>query len=192
VSFAKVLSPEQPNGGGLDAQKLSTSVRFEAPRSYALFEFARTREYSNENTAFVLYSILAEGTLTRRDLQLNLRAERSDRPEEERSANLFRTPRPHSDLSILGRTRWNVLTVNATRPFAKGKLNPFLEIATQHPTSLGSNLGFDPRSFYGAKWLWSFSAGVRLGIGMQHMRMGRYGVAVFNSMDHDMMDMEGM
>lgn len=192
VSFAKVASPEQPNGGGLNAQKLSTSLRFEDARSYALVEFARTREYVNENTAFILYSILAEGKLTRGVSELSLRAERTDRPEEERSANLFRTPRPHSDLSILGRTRWNVLSLNAARSFAKGKMNPFLEIATQHPTSLGSNLGFNPESFYGAKWLWSFSAGVRLGLGMQHMRMGRYGVAVFNSMDHDMMDMEGM
>jgi hypothetical protein len=36
---------------------------------------------------------------------------------------------------------------------------------------------FEPSLFYGARRQWSLSAGVRLGIGGSHARMGRYGVA---------------
>jgi hypothetical protein len=192
ASFAKVASPEQPRGGGLDAQKINTSLRYDKGGSYGLVEWARTREHDGNLTAFILYSFLAEGTLTRRAVAVSLRGEVTDRPEEERTLNVFRTPRPHSDLSILGRTRWESITANATRSFARGRISPFVEVAAQHPHSLVNNSAFDPAQFYGASWLWSFSAGVRLEVGMQHRRMGRYGAAVFHSMDHDMMDMEGM
>jgi hypothetical protein len=36
---------------------------------------------------------------------------------------------------------------------------------------------FDPAAFYGARSVWAVTAGVRLGAGMPHARMGRYGVA---------------
>jgi len=194
VSYAKVASPEQPTGGGLNAQKISTSLRYEAGKRYAMIEWARTREYDGNLTAFILYSALAEGRFTGFGSEFSVRGEVTDRPEEERSLNVFRTPRPHSDLSVLGRTRWESFAANASRPLLRDKVKPFVEVGLQHPHSLVKNSAFDPESFYGAKWLWSFSAGVRLSVGMQHTRMGRYGAAVFHSMDHDhdMMDMEGM
>ena len=36
---------------------------------------------------------------------------------------------------------------------------------------------FEPEQFYGTSAIWAFSAGVRLGVGMAHARMGRYGAA---------------
>jgi hypothetical protein len=36
---------------------------------------------------------------------------------------------------------------------------------------------FDPAAFYGDTELWSVSLGFRIRTGMQHHRMGRYGVA---------------
>jgi hypothetical protein len=108
------------------------------------------------------------------------RAERTDRPEHERLLNAFRTSVPHSDLGIIGTTRWDVLSLSAAAAFPgyrKVRFNPFVEISTQKPVATASPAVFIPRDFYGASRLWSFSAGVRLGAGMRHARMGRYGAA---------------
>lgn len=180
ASIAKVKSPEQPHGGGLDHRKLSASLRFERSGTYALAEWARTMEEEASTTVFSFNSLLAEGSFVIDRFRLFGRAERTERPEEERAANLFRTPRPHSDLSIIGRTRWDVASVgvSASLPSYRGmNVVPFAEVATQHPQSLTTPTAFEPAAFYGAERLWSFSIGARLSIGMQHSRMGRYGVA---------------
>jgi hypothetical protein len=39
-----------------------------------------------------------------------------------------------------------------------------------------------PRDFYGASSIWSMSLGVRIGVGQMAHRMGRYGVAMPNTM----------
>jgi hypothetical protein len=199
ASIASVTSPEQPRGGGLDHRKLSSSVRYESDNRYFMVEWARTREVDRNVTAFRFNSLLAEGSLVWQQVKVALRAERTERPEEERLQNVFRTPRPHSDLSILGRTRWDVLTAAASRSFVVRRaisLAPFAEVSTQRPTAQEQPSVFDPRAFYGASRLWSVSAGMRIGAGMKHSRMGRYGVAVAGhahettlSEDHSKMDM---
>jgi hypothetical protein len=194
ASVAHVTSPEQPHGGGLDHRKLSTSVRLERDNMYLMGEWARTREMDNNDVAFSFASFLAEGSIRVRALSIGMRAERTERPEEERAADVFRTPRPHSDLSILGRTRWNVLTASIARDVSIRQFHaaPFLEISTQTPHSIVTPSAFDPPSFYGARRLWSYSFGARIGIGMKHARMGRYGVAAVSAkheMVHDMEDM---
>ena len=197
ASIARVKSPEQPRGGGLDHRKLSTSVRYESVNRYLLAEWAQTRELDGSRTAFTFNSMLAEGSFTRNRVNVAIRAERTERPEEERLLNVFRTPRPHSDLSILGRTRWDVLSAAASRTYVTrriGSFAPFVEIATQRPRAIVRPTLFEPEAFYGADRLWSFSGGVRFGFGMRHSRMGRYGAAVSHSMernaDHSTMDME--
>ena len=199
-SVAHLESPEQPRGGGLDHRKVSTSVRYESENRYALVEWARTKELDGSTTAFTFSSALAEGSLTRNRVTLVLRAERTERPEEERLLNVFRTPRPHSDLSILGRTRWDVLSAAASRSYVIrriGSVAPFVEVSTQRPRALVRPTLFEPEGFYGAERLWSFSAGVRAGFGMKHSRMGRYGTAASHqvhaarkAVDHSNMDME--
>lgn len=181
ASAAHVVSPEFPLEGGLDHRKFSFSIRHETQRSYLLAEVARTFEGNASNhDAFTFPSLLAEMTLTRRRSSISFRAERSERPEEERLLNAFRTQRPHSDLSILGRTRWNVLSVAAATSVSgirRGNIAPFAEVSMQQPSPAVRPTAFEPREFYGAKRLWSFSAGLRMGVGMKHGRMGRYGVA---------------
>jgi hypothetical protein len=195
VSMADVKSPEQPRGGGLDHRKLSTSLRFERPGTYALAEWARTEERDRGTTAFTFRSMLAEGAYSFGRFTVGARAERTERPEEERTGDPFRTPRPHSDLSIIGRTRWEIATANAavSLPAYRGvSAVPFVEISTQRPRAITTPTAFEPSAFYGADRLWSFSVGARIGIGMRHSRMGRYGVAapvMSRSMDHDMEDM---
>jgi hypothetical protein len=196
LSTALVESPEQPHGGGLDHRKLSASVRFERSGRYALAEWARTMEKEGSTTAFTFSSILAEGSMSFGRLTVAGRAERTERPEEERAIDPFRTPRPHSDLSIIGRTRWDVLSAGASASLPSWRnvtFVPFVEIATQRPKALATPTAFDPPSFYGAERLWSFSIGARVGVGMRHVRMGRYGVgaapAMMEGMSHDMDEM---
>jgi hypothetical protein len=57
------------------------------------------------------------------------------------------------------------------------RFSSFIEVSTQKPSSLTTPAVFEPAAFYGEERLWSFSVGARLGTGMRHGRMGRYGVA---------------
>ncbi|HEX2722823.1 MAG TPA: hypothetical protein VHM24_07895 [Gemmatimonadaceae bacterium] len=189
TSMASVASPEHARGGGLDQRKVSASVRYEKATTYFLAEWAKTREIDGSRTAFVFTSVLAEGAAARSGVTLALRAERTARPEEERLTNVFRTPRPASDLSILGRTRWTIVSASLSRTFATpaiGRYAPFAEVSMQRPTVLVRPTVFEPREFYGAGRLWNFSAGLRFGIGMRHSRMGRYGVAASHDTHPDM------
>ena len=187
ASFARVESPEQPYGGGLDQRKMSISGRYRAGGKYFLAEWARSEEGEGGSTVFAFDSFLAESSLAFGRFTAGARAERSERPEEERTINSFRTPRPHSDLGIIGRTRWTVYTVNATvaLPTHRVRVVPFAEVSSQQPRAMARPAVFEPESFYGASTLWSFSAGVRIGFGMRHERMGRYGAASLDTVaDH--------
>ena len=186
ASYARVESPEHESGEGLDSRKLSLSARFESNGRYSLLEWARSEEGEGGSApSFTYSSVLAEGSVDVRRFTLSGRLERSERPEHERDVNAFRTPQPHHDLSILGRTRWDIVTagIAAQLPAYRNiRFAPFIEISTQKPTSLQKPTIFDPAEFYGASRLWSFSAGARIGVGMKHQRMGRYGVASTHKM----------
>ncbi len=191
-SYAKVMSPEHETGG-LNQHKWSASARYENHGRYALAEWARTREGVGNETSFIFRSILAEGSIDIGKVTLAARGERSERPEHERGLNAFRTPQPHSDLSIIGRTRWDILTgsIAAALPsYRKLHFSSFIEVSTQKPKSLTNPSAFIPEDFYGASRLWSFSFGARVGVGMKHSRMGRYGVAVFKNTEEPMQGME--
>lgn len=193
VSYANVISPEIAAGGGLTQKKWSASGRYLTKVLYGLAEYAHTQELESGRNAFAFRTALAEGSLTRNLFSIAVRLEQTDRAEEERTADPFRTPRPASDLSILGRTRWTIATVNASRSFSirKANLSPFVEFGRAHVSSLDRFSVFDPKSFYGSDAMWSASIGVRFGLGMMMNRMGRYGAALpKTSMDQG--DMEGM
>ena len=179
-SAARIESPEHATGGGLDHRKVSLSARYASSGRYALAEWARTREGEGNSTAFTFNSALVEGSMAVGVFKVGARAERTERPEEERALNAFRTPRPHSDLGIIGITRWTVLTtsVGTSLPSYRGfRIDPFVEVSTQKPVATASPAVFIPGDFYGKSRLWSFSIGARMGLGMKHARMGRYGAA---------------
>jgi hypothetical protein len=182
TSYARVKSPENPSGQGADQRKQSASIRLEdAQRSgYALLEWARTGDYVGSTRSFTFTSLLAE-TWTRYDrISGGLRIERTDRPDEARLVEEFRTPVPATDLSIAGRSRWTIITAGiAADLLATTSLTviPFAEVARARASPTLRPSGFDPRQFYGADRIWSVSLGLRLAFGMSHMRMGRYGVA---------------
>ena len=134
----------------------------------------------NGHRAFTYGSLLAEGALGWRGAGLALRAERTVRPEEERLTNFFRTARPATDASILGRTRWEIVTAHAeSKPLSLAgvRARPLVEVALSRATEVVQPSAFTPALFYGSDTPWSVSAGLRVEFGATHDRMGRYGVA---------------
>jgi hypothetical protein len=185
ASFADVTSPEVRAGHGVDQRKGSVVARYSretrGTSQYGMLEWARTDERARGALTTRLSSVLAEASACRSGVIVAARFERTDRPEEESLLDPFRTPRPASDLSNLGVSRWTTVTASLSAPrLARGVLSgrPFIEVAGIG-VAPGSPAGvFDPELRYGARRLWMFSAGVRLRAGAMHSdRMGRYGAA---------------
>jgi hypothetical protein len=174
ASYAWVHSPENRPGAGPDDRKASVSTRYERGRWYGEIEWART---ATADGFFVFHSVLAEGAVALPRHRPYVRIERSDRPEEERLfASRFRTLRPLFENSILGITRWTVLTAGDALDLRLGRLRyaPFVEGAWIGIAKVGGGV-FDPATFYGRERGASVTLGIRLAIGMSMHRMGRYG-----------------
>jgi len=107
TSYARVKSPENPTGGGADQRKHSASIRLEDVQhsGYALFEWARTGDYVGSARTFSFTSLLAETSARYDRMSGALRIESTERPDEQRLLDEFRTPVPGTDLSIAGRSR---------------------------------------------------------------------------------------
>lgn len=178
-SYARVESPEHREGAGLDSRKWSASARLDrssdAGRLYAMAEWARTTEGASDYSTF-----LAEAALRRGVFGAAYRFERTERPEELRLADPFRSARPHHDNSTLGTTRWTVHSVNlsltAVDDWPLLGIEPFVEGSLAQVASVEAGV-FDPVAFYGDDQIWSLTLGVRLAWGQRLHRMGRYGVA---------------
>ncbi|HWN17443.1 MAG TPA: hypothetical protein VNO19_00895 [Gemmatimonadales bacterium] len=180
-SYAHVHSPEHRPGAGTDQHKWSVSGRWDGAVGtypvYGLVEWARTSEAEG---FFVFRSFLAEGAWTAGHSRLHYRFERTERPEEGRTLDPFRSVRPHLENSILGTTRWTIHTLGygfrLDRPAPWLAALPFVEVSYGRMADVGGGL-FDVRSFYGRSSFWSLGIGVRFNAGMPLHRMGRYGVA---------------
>jgi hypothetical protein len=179
-SHAEVHSPEHRPGFGTDQSKWSVSARWHGPVGdwpvYGLIEWARTSE---ANGFFVFDSFLAEGAWTRGPSRLHYRFERTERPEEQRISNPFRSFRPHLENSILGTTRWTIHTAGygvQLQPAPVLGVLPLVELSYGRMADVGGGV-FNVESFYGKTSFWSLSLGARLTVGSPLHRMGRYGVA---------------
>ncbi|MEP6573148.1 MAG: hypothetical protein ABJD11_10655 [Gemmatimonadota bacterium] len=180
-SRARVRSPEHRPGAGTDNFKWSVSGRLAreiagAP-GYALIEWARSTEASG---FFVFHSFLLEGAWSPGRHRPYYRFERTDRPEDMRTLDPFRSVRPHLENSILGTTRWTVHTIGygllLSPSRARWEIQPFAEASYSKPENLSGGI-FDPATFYRSDHIWTLSAGLRLSWLMSGHRMGRYGVA---------------
>src|SRR5206468_12125812 len=99
---------------------------------YALFEWSRTRDYSGSTPSFTYNSLLAETSARYDRLSGALRIERSERPDEARLVEEFRTPVPATDLSIAGRSRWTIITARLAASLVNVRsfiVEPFAEVA---------------------------------------------------------------
>jgi hypothetical protein len=184
-SYARVTSPEEVRAFGLDQRKRSVSARYLSPEGgrYLLVEWARTVDVdpARDAEAFAYESALAESALSVGPVSVALRLEQTDRPEEERLADPFRTPRPATDLAISGITQWRSATAAVTLPGATlGPVRgyPFVEVERLTASKRVATGVFDPARFYGNDAPWMASVGVRIRVGPAHARMGRYGVAL--------------
>ena len=182
TSFALVRSPENATGGGVDHHKQSASIRLEDAQhsGYGLLEWARTTNYAGSSRTFAFTSLLAETWARYGRASGAFRFERTERPDEDRLVDEFRSPLPATDLSINGRSQWTIITARlaaAFQPLKTVTLEPFAEVARIRFRPTLSPSGFDPTQFYGSNRIWSVSVGAKLALGMSHMRMGRYGVA---------------
>jgi hypothetical protein len=187
ASHARVASPEESSGIGLDQRKQSVSARAIAPDGgrYLLVEWERTteRDAVRMRDVFGYGSALAECAVRTGPFGLALRLEQSERPEEDRLAEPFRTPRPSTDLSINGLTRWRTVTLHVSGPAqVHGSLagSPFIELADLSAEPRNPQSLFTPERLYGTSRFVMLTAGIRLRIGGAHARMGRYGVADIN------------
>lgn len=179
ASRAKVHSPEHRAGAGMDAWKWHLAGRLDREmlggRGYLLAEWARTAEARD---FFVFRSVLIEGSYRRGRHEPYYRFEQSDRPEDIRTTDPFRSLRPHLENSITGITRFSLHTVGySIRVGGVGgrlALRPFIEGTAGMLRPVGGGL-FLPRQFYGKETVLALSGGVRLEWRMQGHRMGRYG-----------------
>jgi hypothetical protein len=179
ASRAKVHSPEHRPGAGSDAWKWHLGARFDRPlgpgRAYALAEWARTEEVEG---FFVFRSVLAEASYGLKGHRVYYRFERSDRPEDTRELDPFRSVRPHLENSILGITRFTLHTLGVSEGFSLAEsrleLRPFVEGTLGRARNVDGGI-LKPEILYGKDTVRSISAGVRLMWQMQGHRMGRYG-----------------
>jgi hypothetical protein len=149
-------------------------------RRYVLVEWGRSSDYDAGDEAFRYTTMLAEGEIGRGRFAAAARLERTERPEEERLADPFRTQRPATDFSILGRTRWDIASARVSARAYASKLlalTPFVEVGRQHVTELARPSAFDPKAFYGSDTMWSYSFGLTISAGTIHRRSGAYGAA---------------
>lgn len=175
ASHARVASPEHRPGSGPDAVRWSASGRVEREALYALVEWGRTTEADG---FFAYGTLLGEVEWRTGRHRPFYRLERTERPEEERSTDPFRSQRPHLDDSILGTTRWTIHTAGwrtALTLADRIRVEPLAEVSLGRVQRTGSGV-FDPVAFYGKRSLWTFTVGARLAVGGAMHRMGRYGV----------------
>jgi hypothetical protein len=190
-SYAEVKSPENQFGAGLDHEMWNISARaqrgFGAHEVYALIETGETIEGQGDLDAFFFKTTLAEAAVRRGAWRLAVRFERSERPEEERRFDPFRSVRPHPDNSIIGVTRWTIATLSIARNSAMGafRLQPFLEVGRIDAQATEEFPVFVPETFYGDDNMWSFSFGIRSTVGTWHTRMGRYGAGRTQDSHHN-------
>jgi len=172
------------DGGGATVSETGfKSARLEEWQQYLLVEWGQSSDYDAGVRAFDFSTLLAEGEVRHMGVAFAARYERTERPEEQRLADPFRTRRPPTDFSILGRTRWDIASMRLSAiafESRSGTLTPFVEVARQHATALDTPAGFDPRAFYGSDRMWSLSAGAAYSVGMSHRRTGQYGAAARN------------
>jgi hypothetical protein len=182
ASHARVTSPEMPPGGGHDQHKWSGSVRVDRPtrtgRIYALAEWKRTVEYERSDRLDTVGSVLGEAALETRGWRPAVRVERSERPEEQRLFDPFRSAWPHMGAHGMGLTRWTIVALRIERavPFWRAHAAPFIEVSVADVVETAGG-AFEPVRFYGSRRIATLNAGARLGIGTHRARMGRYGVA---------------
>lgn len=141
---------------------------------YALAEGSRSFLAGHED----FFSLLAEARWSGRGHQPYARVEYASRPEYARegpggSAGFFRYDH---DADPIGTTRWLVATAAYAFELTPGpwSVRPFVEV--QHHQVRGDAGTVTATGLYGGTRFWALSAGARIFLGGEPMRMGSYGI----------------
>ena len=141
---------------------------------YGLVEGSMSEPQEDEG----YFSILAETKLTRGTHQPYYRIEYATRPEYEREGapgteGFFRYDH---DSHAIGATRWLINTIGYGYELTDYPVSarPFVEV--QHSAARAERGGIEPEALFGKRNFWGVSAGVRIFLGGNPMRMGSYGV----------------
>jgi hypothetical protein len=156
----------------------NTAVRHErvigASRMYGLAEFSVGDSERNGRN----FALLVESQLDRRPHQPYVRMEYATRPEYQRDGPpgteaFFRYD--HDDFAS-GATRWLITSIGYGHEVARypTSVRPFVEL--QHHRVRPERGTIRPEELFGGSQFWSVSLGLRLFLGGEPMRMGRYGV----------------
>jgi hypothetical protein len=180
-SVARVASPEHRPGAGGVHRKQSLAARWhDTPAGTERYLFAEWARNDELDGFFVFHSVLAEAALRRGRWGVAYRFERTERPEEHRLADPYRSQRPHLENSILGTLRWTLHTARLDADLApldgRIRVQPFAEVTLGGVAKVGGGIA-DPVGIYGTTAVRHLALGVVLEHGMRHHRMGRYGHA---------------
>lgn len=176
VSFGRVteLAHDEHETTELWNATLRRTMTLAGGRLYAMGEASRSYVYEHEN----FFSLLGESRYERGRHRPYLRMEYATRPEYHREGlpggpDFFRYE-DHDD--PLGTSRWLILTAAYAYRLTSNpwSLRPFVEV--QHHQVRGDRGDVVATDIFGATSFWAISAGFRLFLGGDPMRMGTYGV----------------
>jgi hypothetical protein len=141
---------------------------------YALVEYSRSAPEDGDG----YFSILGEGSARLGRHQPYARVEYATRPEYERagpraSDDFFRYDH---DSHAIGSTRWLVVSGGYGLVLGTGDVSPRPFVEVQYNRVRPESGGIDPVALFGRSSFWTLSAGMRVFVGGEPMRMGTYGI----------------
>jgi hypothetical protein len=141
---------------------------------YALLEYSRSD--GPDDTQY--FSVLAEGSVRTGPHQPYARAEYATRPEWARLGPLSSDEffRYDHDAHETGATRWLILTGGYGFALSNGQVSPRPYVEAQYHRVRAEQGGIQPSALFGRPSFWTLSAGMRVFLGGEPMRMGTYGI----------------
>lgn len=152
---------------------------------YALAEYSRSTSSGDDP----YFSMLAESSVRLGRHQPYGRIEYANRPEYQRNGprttnDFFRYDH---DTDPIGATRWLIVTAGyGVSLSSSNRLSPRPFVEVQYNRIRPDRGGIDPAALFGRDNFWSMSAGLRVFVGGEPMRMGTYGILDPMTAMHDM------
>ncbi|HUF13076.1 MAG TPA: hypothetical protein VMN78_08255 [Longimicrobiales bacterium] len=179
---------EEHDGAETTTQLYNAALRHEHDHTFGRVYYLTEASLSEPEHHDGYWSVLGEASLMQGPHNPYGRVEYATRPEYPRegapgTADFFRYD--HDDEPI-GATRWLTLVAGygVTATSLPYSVRPFAEVQWNHVSE--EEGGIDPEALFGRSSFFTLSAGVRLFLGGEPMRMGSYGVLDSMTLMHRM------